>query len=247
MQNKERIAKRMAALGLCSRREAERWIEEGRVAVNGKTLTTPATLVSAEDVIAVDGQTLKNTSLTPSVRVWKYYKPEGLVTSHKDEKGRPTVFDRLPEHLPRVISVGRLDLNSEGLLLLTTSGELSRALELPSNMQKRTYRVRVKGQPTDGQLAKLKRGITVEGVEYQPIIAAMETTKTEGRNRWLNVTLTEGKNREIRRVFDHLDLPVSRLIRIAYGPFKLDALKIGAVEEIPHWQIEQLMKKLKVA
>lgn len=242
MPPKERIAKRMAALGLCSRRDAERWIRGGRVAINKKVITTPATLVSDEDVISVDGREIKNAALTP--RVWKYHKPAGLVTSHKDEKGRPTVFDALPKHLPRVISVGRLDLNSEGLLLLTTSGELSRALELPKNAQQRTYRVRVKGTPTPGQLARLEKGVTVEGVRYQPIHAQPETAKTAGRNRWLTVTLSEGKNRELRRVFAHLDLSVSRLIRVQYGPFKLDTLKTGAIEEVPAWQVTALMKKL---
>ncbi len=238
----ERIAKRMAALGLCSRREAERWIADGRVAVNGKTLETPATLVSEEDVIAVDGKTITNESLRP--RLWKYHKPVGMVTTHSDPQGRPTVFDNLPKHLPRVISIGRLDLNSEGLLLLTTSGELSRALELPKNALKREYRVRVNGTPTDRQLARLAQGMVVDGMQYQPIRAKLEKAKTDGRNRWLDVVLTEGKNREIRRVFDHLDLPVSRLIRISYGAFALDALKVGAVEEVPGWQVEKLMGAL---
>ena len=242
---KERIAKRMAALGLCSRREAERWIEEGRVAINGVLLTTPATCVTASDRIAVDGVPIH--TATPSTpRLFCYHKPRGLITTHRDEKNRPTVFDHLPAHLPRVISVGRLDMDSEGLLLLTTSGTLARAMELPQNAMKRSYRVRINGVLSERQQGLLKKGITVDGVRYQPIAVAIEKTKTEGRNRWLNVTLTEGKNREIRRVFDHFKLPVSRLIRVAYGAFTLDTLAPNAVEEVPARRVRAVMKALDI-
>jgi 23S rRNA pseudouridine2605 synthase len=235
----ERIAKRMAALGLCSRREAERWIEQGRVAVNGNILDTPAMLVSAEDVIAIDGIVSKTQKIS-APRLFLYHKPQGLVTSHKDEKGRTTVFDALPKNLPRVISVGRLDLNSEGLLLLTTSGALARALELPKNAMERIYRVRINGQITESQMARLARGITVDEVKYRPIHVVPEQGKETGRNRWVTVTLHEGKNREIRRVFDDLSLPVSRLIRVGYGPFGLGNMEPGDVEEVPTRQVKSI-------
>ena len=243
---KERIAKRMAALGLCSRREAERWIEEGRVAVNNAVLTTPATLVDSTDSIAIDGEIIAQPR-NQLPRLFLYYKPTGLVTSHRDEKNRPTVFDTLPRDLPRLISVGRLDINSEGLLLLTTSGTLSRAMELPKNALKRSYRVRVNGELSERNRALLAKGIAVDGVRYQPIAVEIEKTKTEGRNRWLHVTLTEGKNREIRRVFTHLTLPVSRLIRIRYGAFTLGTLTPGTMEEVPPRQVQALMNTLGIA
>ncbi len=242
----ERIAKRLSALGLCSRREAERWIADGRIAVNGAVLASPAHLVGDEDIIAVDGVTLA-TQKASAPRLFRYHKPPGLVTSHRDEKGRETVFDALPKHLPRVISVGRLDLASEGLLLLTTSGGLARTLELPKYALKRSYRVRVRGEISERQREKLAHGISVEGVRYQPIEVIAEPSKTSGRNRWLQVTLTEGKNREIRRVFLHLDLEVSRLIRIGYGPFTLGTLAPGAVEEVPARQLLKLMPILETA
>ena len=241
----ERIAKRMAALGLCSRRDAERWIAAGRVAVNGATLTTPATLVSTRDVITVDGVTTASTTSTP--RLFLYYKPVGLVTSHRDEKNRATVFDALPKELPRVISIGRLDLNSEGLLLLTTSGALSRALELPKNAQQRTYRVRTLGQLQPEQIAQLARGVTIDGVRYQPIRVTPDPSRTTGRNRWMTITLTEGKNREIRRVLAHFDLSVNRLIRTHYGDFALSKLTPGQVQEVPAAQVARTLKTLGVS
>jgi 23S rRNA pseudouridine2605 synthase len=231
----------MAAAGLCSRRDAEAWIEEGRVQVNGETLITPATLVGNDDEIVVDGKRVKNQPPTP--RLFVYHKPAGLVTTHKDERGRDTVFAHLPRDLPRVVSVGRLDMDSEGLLLLTTSGALARAMELPKTRLPRTYRVRVRGTPSEKHLHMLARGVTVEGVKYQPIQVVPEPTKP-GRNQWLNVTLTEGKNREIRRVFDYLDYPVSRLIRIQYGNFHLDDLAPEEVAEVPGEYVLKLMKKL---
>lgn len=240
MSTPERIAKFIAAAGVCSRRDAERLIAEGRVVVNGETLTTPATLVTAEDSITVDGKKIRATS---SIRLWRYHKPAGLVTSHRDEQDRPTVFDHLPPTLPRVVSVGRLDLDSEGLLLLTTSGALSRALELPKNALPRTYRVRVRGTPTDKHLHMLSRGITIDGMRYKPMDVVDEGGKP-GRNQWLTVTLSEGKNREIRTIFEYLDYPVSRLIRVGYGPFALGNLAEGAVAEVPEADVKKLMKSL---
>jgi 23S rRNA pseudouridine2605 synthase len=224
----ERIAKVMARAGLCSRRDAERWIAEGRVAVNGRVLETPAVVVGEEDDVRVDGKPIGAAERT---RLWRYHKPAGLVTTHRDEKGRPTVFDALPKTLPRVISVGRLDLNSEGLLLLTNDGGLARRLELPATGWIRRYRVRVHGAPDPEALRRLAKGITVEGVGYGSIEAALD--KTQGSNAWVTVALREGKNREVRRVLEHLGLPVTRLIRLAYGPFQLGGLARGAVEEVP--------------
>lgn len=230
----ERIAKRLARAGLCSRREAERWIAEGRVAIDGKTLTTPAVTVDESSHITVDGKPLPESEPT---RLWRYHKPAGLVTSHKDPQGRPTVFERLPEGMPRVISVGRLDLNSEGLLLLTNDGELARRMELPATGWVRRYRVRVHGEPDPTQLAALEKGITVDGVAYGPIKALLD--RQQGSNAWLTVSLKEGKNREIRRVMDHLGWSVSRLIRVAYGPFQLGLLESGEVDEIPSRVIKE--------
>jgi 23S rRNA pseudouridine2605 synthase len=222
----ERIAKRLARTGLCSRREAERWIADGRVAVDGKILTTPAVVVTPSSRIEVDGKPIPEAEPT---RLWRYHKPLGVITSHRDPDGRPTVFEQLPKGMPRVISVGRLDINSEGLLLLTNDGELARKLELPSTGWLRRYRVRVHGRPDADSLARLKQGITVEGVTYDTINAVID--RQVGANAWLSVSLREGKNREVRRVLEHLGLPVTRLIRIAYGPFQLGALKPGEVAE----------------
>jgi len=224
---KERIAKRMARAGLCSRREAERWIEAGRVIVNGETLESAAFTVSESDHIKVDGKDIPRLERS---RLWRYHKPVGLVTSHKDEKGRETVFDALPDNLPRVISVGRLDLNSEGLLLLTNDGELARKLELPATGWKRKYRVRVHGHPRDADMEKLAKGLTIEGIKYDAIDGTIDSVK--GANSWLTIGLREGKNREIRKVMEHLGYTVSRLIRISYGPLLLSDLKSGAVEEV---------------
>lgn len=223
----ERIAKRLARAGLCSRRDAERWIAEGRVKVDGKLLTKPGVLVTEDSVIIVDGQPLKEPERT---RLWRYHKPSGLVTSHKDPQGRTTVFERLPADMPRVISVGRLDLTSEGLLLLTNDGELARRLELPSTGWVRRYRVRVHGVPDPAKLLELERGIMVDGIAYGPIKAMLD--RQQGANAWLTVGLKEGKNREIRKVMEHLGWSVSRLIRIAYGPFQLGLLAEGTVEEV---------------
>lgn len=227
----ERIAKKIARAGLCSRRDAEKWIEDGRVSVNGKTLTSAACVVGEDDVVVVDGKPLKEKSPT---RLFLYHKPAGLVTSHKDEKGRSTIFDQLPEYLPRVVSVGRLDLNTEGLLLLTNDGELSRYLELPATGWKRKYRVRVHGRVDSKKLDILKKGITVEGIHYKSIEAEIDEGAAEksGTNTWLNVTLREGKNREIRRVMEAIGLSVNRLIRISYGPFQLGMMPVQTVQEV---------------
>ncbi len=227
-ENKERIAKVMARAGLCSRRDAERWIEAGRVSVNGTVLDSPAFTVGESDKIIVDGKPLPQAEQT---RLFLYHKPSGLVTTARDEQGRATVFDRLPQALPRVVSVGRLDLNTEGLLLLTNDGGLSRYLELPSTGWKRRYRVRVFGDVNLQRLENLKKGITVDGVKYKSIEATLD--KDEGPNSWVTVTLTEGKNREIRRVMEALGLKVNRLIRTSYGPFQLGNLEKGAAKEVP--------------
>ena len=224
----ERIAKRLARAGLCSRRDAERWIADGRVAVDGKVLTTPAVVVTEASLIMVDGKPLPEADRT---RLWRYHKPPGLVTSHKDPQGRTTVFERLPDEMPRVISVGRLDLNSEGLLLLTNDGALARRLELPATGWLRRYRVRIHGRPEPAALVALEKGITIEGVTYGSIKAVLD--RQQGANAWLTVGLKEGKNREIRKVMEHLGWSVSRLIRIAYGPFQLGLLPVAEVEEVP--------------
>ncbi len=234
----DRIAKVMARAGLCSRRQAEQWILDGRVKVNGKLLTTPANTVEPSDKVIVDGKPLPQQEET---RLWAYYKPKGLVTSNKDEKGRATIYDKLPEHLPRVMSVGRLDLNSEGLLLLTNDGELSRHLELPSTGWIRKYRVRVHGQVEPEKLLPLEKGVTIEGMTYGPIKAILE--KQQGGNAWIMVSLTEGKNREIRKVMEHLGYQVNRLIRISYGPFSLGNLKEGEVKAVPRKVLHEQITK----
>lgn len=223
----ERIAKRMARAGLCSRRDAERWIAEGRVAVNGRKLDTPAFVVGPRDKILVDGAPLPDVERT---RLWLYHKPSGKVTTHRDPDGRDTVFDALPEDLPRVLSVGRLDINTEGLLLLTNDGGLARVLELPSTAWLRRYRVRAHGQVTQDQLDGLKDGVAVDGVLYGAIDAEIE--RQQGTNTWLTFAMREGKNREVKNVLASLGLTVNRLIRISYGPFQLGDLGIGKVREI---------------
>ena len=223
----ERIAKRMARAGVASRREAERMIEAGRVRVNGRVLDSPALNVTARDRILVDGKPL---AAAEPPRLWRYHKPAGLVTTARDEKGRATVFDRLPADLPRVMPVGRLDLNSEGLLLLTNDGELKRRLELPSTGWLRKYRARVHGQPTEAMLAPLARGITIDGERFKPIVVTID--RQQGANAWLTIGVREGRNREIRRALDSVGLAVNRLIRISYGPFQIGELAAGAVEEV---------------
>jgi 23S rRNA pseudouridine2605 synthase len=238
----ERIAKVIARAGVCSRRDAEKLIEAGRVAVDGKAISSPALNVSPDAIILVDGKPIP--SLMPT-RLWRYHKPEGLVTSHRDPEGRPTVFASLPPSLPRVVSVGRLDINSEGLLLLTNDGELARRLELPAQGWVRRYRARVHGDVTQRDLDRLANGITVEGVRYGPVTAELERTK--GHNSWVTISLKEGKNREVKRLMEHLGLKVARLIRVSFGPFHLGHLGEGQVDEIPGkvWREQLGMQKPK--
>lgn len=224
----DRIAKVIARAGICSRRDAEKLIAEGRVALDGETVTTPALRVGADQIVSVDGKPLAEPENT---RLWRYHKPQGLVTTHKDPEGRPTVFQNLPKSLPRVVSVGRLDVNSEGLLLLTNDGALARRLELPAAGWNRKYRVRLFGKVAQVDLDRLAEGITIDGVKYGPVIADLERTK--GMYSWAAVMLKEGKNREVKRLMEHLGLKVARLIRIQFGPFHLGHLDDGAVEEIP--------------
>lgn len=226
----ERIAKAMARAGVCSRRDAEQWIEEGRVAVNGETLTSPAVNVTEADKITIDGEAMQARERT---RLFLFHKPQGLVTTASDPEGRPTVFAYLEEKhpdLPRLVSVGRLDINTEGLLLLTNDGGLARTLELPATGWTRRYRVRVHGEIDQAQLDELKKGVTVEDVTYAPIEARLE--RVQGGNAWIALSLTEGKNREVKRVMEHLGLDVTRLIRVSYGPFQLGELGEGVVEEV---------------
>jgi 23S rRNA pseudouridine2605 synthase len=235
-----RIAKAMAHAGLCSRRDAEAWIAAGRVSVNGKVLTTPAHVVSPVDKILVDDEPLPGPQ---APRLWRYHKPRGLVTSHKDPQGRRTVFEALPPNLPRVVSVGRLDINTEGLLLLTTDGALARHLELPSTGWLRRYRVRAHGRVSEEALQALRAGVTIDGVKYGPIEARID--REQGSNLWLTLSLREGKNREVKRLAEHLGLTVNRLIRVSFGPFALGDLAEGAVEEVKQRVIaDQLGPKL---
>ena len=224
----ERIAKWLARAGVASRRDAERLIAERRVRLNNALVQHPATFVTQGDIVRVDKTVVDAPERT---RLWRYHKPAGLVTTHRDPQGRATVFERLPPELPRVVSVGRLDLNSEGLLLLTNDGGLARRLELPSTGWLRRYRARVHGAVDERALAALAGGVTVEGVRYGPIEAGLDSRK--GENAWLTLSLREGKNREVRRVLGHLGLSVARLIRVAYGPFQLGQLPRGALEEVP--------------
>jgi 23S rRNA pseudouridine2605 synthase len=235
-----RIAKAMARSGLCSRRDAERWIEQGRVTLNGSVLTTPAVTVGPSDKIEVDGQPMRKPE---AARLWRYHKPRGRVTTHKDPEGRPTVFEALPEDMPRVVSIGRLDFNTEGLLLLTTNGALARHLELPATGWLRRYRVRAHGTVTPEQLASLRDGLEVDGVHYGPIEAALD--RQQGANVWLTIGLREGKNREVRKILATLQLEVTRLIRLSFGPFALGGIEPGAVEEVPQRALaEQIGAKI---
>jgi len=235
----DRIAKVMARAGLCSRRDAEKWITAGRVSVNGKAIDSPALNVLPSDRIIVDGKPVNKEGMKEP-RLFRYHKPAGLVTTHKDDQGRETVFDALPGHLPRLISVGRLDLNTEGLLLLTNDGDLSRFMELPSTGWTRRYKVRAYGHIAQEQLDQLKKGVTIEGVKYASIDATLE--KQQGDNVWMSFALQEGKNREIRRVCEYLGLRVNRLIRLSYGPFQLGNLPKGEVEEIKSKAMKEQLK-----
>ena len=235
----ERIAKYLARAGVCSRREAEKLIVQQRVSVNGKTIDSPALNIEGNEKIKVDGERV---SAPEQTRLWLYHKPTGLVTTHSDTQGRPTVFDNLPPELPRVISVGRLDLNSEGLLLLTNNGELSRQLELPQNAWSRRYKVRVHGVLDKKKLSEIENGAVVDGIHYGTVKITIESE--QGTNAWLSVTLNEGKNREIRKLMKFAGLEVARLMRLSYGPFQLGSLKKGEVKEVPQKVLrEQLGEK----
>ncbi|HEX2115517.1 MAG TPA: pseudouridine synthase [Alphaproteobacteria bacterium] len=230
----ERIAKVIARAGVCSRREAERLIEQGRVAVDGKTLKTPAVLVVSGSIVTIDGEPL---SAPERTRLFRYHKPAGVLTAERDPQGRPTIYDTFPPGVPRLMPVGRLDFNSEGLLLLTNDGGLKRHLELPATGWIRRYRVRVFGQPDPAALKRLAKGTTIEGIQYGPIEASIDSVK--GSNAWLTVSLREGKNREVRRVMEDLGLQVNRLIRIAYGPFQLGDIPRGGAEEVPRKMLRE--------
>ncbi len=233
MQEKERIAKYLARAGVGSRREIERFITEGRIRLNGNVLETPAIKVDDKDVILFDD---KRVGKQEQTRLYRYYKPRGLVTSHKDEKGRATVFDQLPKDIGRVVSIGRLDMNSEGLLLLTNDGELARHLELPSTGWLRKYKVRAFGKLSEKALEELKKGVTIDGVRYGP---CQVNIVTKGNNFWSEVTLREGKNREIRKLFEHYHCDVSRLIRLSFGAFHLAKMQEGHVEEVPQKMLQE--------
>ncbi|RVT92723.1 pseudouridine synthase [Sphingomonas crocodyli] len=235
----QRIAKLLARSGVASRREIERMIAEGRVAINGEVIDTPATLLTSLNGVTVDG---KQVEAPRPTRLFLYHKPAGLLTAERDPKGRPTIYDKLPAGLPRVMPVGRLDLNTEGLLLLTTDGEFKRQLELPSTGVQRSYRARAFGNVTQEQLEDLIEGIEIDGVRYGAIDANLE--RRTGANTWIEMKLKEGKNREVRRVLEHLGLRVSRLIRTAYGPFPLADLPVGEVVEIRQHDLVAFRKTL---
>jgi 23S rRNA pseudouridine2605 synthase len=236
----QRIAKLLARAGIASRREIERMIADGRIALNGEKLTTPATLLSDLQGVTVDGRPVRPAAAT---RLFRFYKPPSTLTAAHDPKGRPTIYDRLPKGLPRVMPVGRLDFMTEGLLLLTNDGELKRELELPRTGVVRTYRARAFGDVTQTQLEDLADGVTIEGVHYGSINANLE--RRTGRNCWIEMSLTEGKNREVRRVLAHLGMQVSRLIRVAYGPFTVEDLGPGHVDEVDPGALEHFRKSLR--
>ena len=239
----ERIAKLLARAGVASRREVERMIEDGRVALDGNVLKTPATILPSLRGVSVDG---KPVAAPEAARLFRFHKPQGLLTAERDFSGRPTIYtalrNALPPGTPRLMPVGRLDLNTEGLLLLTNDGELKRAMELPSSGIPRTYRARAFGDVSQAQLEELIHGVTIDGVRYGRIDANLE--RRTGRNQWIEMTLTEGKNREVRRVLEHLGLKVSRLMRLAYGPFVLGDLPRGSAEEVKQVDVERFRKQL---
>jgi len=236
----QRIAKLLARAGIASRREIERMIAEGRIALNGERIDTPATLLEDLKGVTVDGKPVGRAAAT---RLFRFYKPQGTLTAANDPKGRATIYDRLPQGLPRLMPVGRLDFMTEGLLLLTNDGELKRQLELPKSGVVRTYRARAFGAVTQAQLERIADGITIDGIHYGSINANLE--RRTGRNCWIEMSLTEGKNREVRRVLAHFGLQVSRLIRTAYGPFTLGGLDPGGVDEVNPGELEHFRKSLK--
>jgi 23S rRNA pseudouridine2605 synthase len=236
----QRIAKLLARAGVASRREVERMIAEGRIALNGEKLTTPATLLDSLVGVTVDGRPVKAAAAT---RLFRFYKPQGTITAARDPKGRATIYDRLPAGLPRLMPVGRLDFMTEGLLLLTNDGELKRQLELPKSGVVRTYRARAHGRVTQAELEELAEGTMIEGVHYGSINANLE--RRTGSNCWIELSLTEGKNREVRRVLSHLGLQVSRLIRTAYGELALEGLAVGDVDEVPERELDAFRKTIR--
>jgi len=233
---KERIAKFLSRAGVASRRESERQIEAGRVELNGVVVIHPATLVGRDDALAVDGKAVAGLEQS---KIWRYHKPAGLVTTARDPQGRTTVFAALPKSLPRLISVGRLDINTEGLLLLTNDGELARYLEHPAQGISRTYRIRAHGNVDEKAIGKLAKGVAVDGIRYRPVQTSLDSR--QGSNCWLTMTLREGKNREIKKLLELVGLQVTRLIRITYGPFQLGRLTQGAVEEVPRGMLPKLL------
>ena len=242
-QNKPvRLAKAMADAGLCSRREAERWIEAGRVTLNGQPQTTPAVTVTPDDEVLVDGKPIQNKPEQP--RLFLYNKPSGIICSAVDPEGRPTVFDKLPKRLPRLVLVGRLDLNSEGLLLLTTDGALAGQLMHPSTNLERTYKVRFRGDLSAANITELGKGVEIEGIQYRPAKVKIVGDTKGGSNSWAEVTIHEGKNREIRRLFNHFGLQVNRLIRVKYGPFELGNLDTNGLQEISTAELNKFMQSL---
>lgn len=236
----QRIAKLLARAGIASRREIERMIAEGRIALNGEKLTTPATLLESLDGVTVDSRPVRPAAAT---RLFRFYKPQQTLTAANDPGGRATIYDRLPPGLPRLMPVGRLDYMTEGLLLLTNDGGLKRQLELPKTGVVRTYRARAFGLVSQQQLEELAEGVTIEGMHYGSINANLE--RRTGRNCWIEMSLTEGKNREVRRVLAHLGLQVSRLIRTTYGPFTVEALDVGRVDEVAPADLEAFRRTLK--
>ncbi len=233
---KERIAKFLARAGVASRRDSERLISAGRVTLNGVVVAHPATLVDTADTLAIDGKTIAAPQQT---RLWRYHKPAGLVTTARDPEGRPTVFSAIPKTLPRVISIGRLDINTEGLLLLTNDGGLARYLEHPEQAISRTYRIRAHGSITEASLAALNRGMTIDGTIYRPARTTID--RQQASNTWLTMTLNEGKNREIKRLLEAIGLRVTRLIRISYGPFQLATLEPNAIDEVTSVALHKLL------
>ncbi len=235
-----RIAKWLARAGVASRREAEKLITAGRVSVDGEAITSPALNVTDQSTILLDGETIQAPEET---RLWRLHKVTGTLTTNKDPQGRPTIFEQLPPGLPRLITVGRLDFNTEGLLLLTNDGSLARHLELPENAWKRKYRVRVHGFVDKGLLQRLAKGVRIDGVQYDAIQAVLEESKTDSTNRWISVTIREGKNREIRKVMEFIGLKVTRLIRVSFGPFQLAKMPRGEIQEISRLVLHESMGK----
>ncbi|MDR2794899.1 MAG: rRNA pseudouridine synthase [Holosporaceae bacterium] len=236
-----RLAKKIAESGVASRREAEKLIETGRVSVNGNIVATPVFFVDESHEIRVDGQLIQNKSA--KIIIWKFYKPRGVITSQKDPQNRKNVLDFFPEKTGRIIYVGRLDYNSEGLLLFTNDGNVARKMELPSTGLKRTYHARILGRLTDDSLKKLKNGITINGIKYGPVeIIRDPNDSAQSANRWITVTISEGKNREIRKIMEHFGCVVNRLIRIAYGPFCLNSMLPGQIVQIPDQEIKKNLK-----